>query len=79
MGEDWRQRLNFLLDFSIDLTVYYAPISGMPLLAYLGQMLQKGGRFAITIFPRGWYLLSKSTKIAYTFSFAVKCLWKNSL
>ena len=28
----------------------YAPINGMPHLAYLRQMLEKGGRFAVKIF-----------------------------
>ena len=28
----------------------------MPLLAYLGQMLEKGGEFAVRIFPEGWVL-----------------------
>ena len=28
-----------------------APINGMPHLAYLGQILEKGGKFAVIIFP----------------------------
>ena len=31
----------------------YAPINGMPHLAYLGQMLEKEGEFGIGIFPEG--------------------------
>ena len=31
----------------------YAPINGMPHLAYLGQMLEKEGEFGIGIFPKG--------------------------
>ena len=32
-------------------------INGMLHLAYLGQMLEKGGRFTVRIFPEGWYLV----------------------
>ena len=32
-------------------------INGMLHLAYLGQMLEKGGRFTVRIFPKGWYLV----------------------
>ena len=53
----------------------YGPINGMPHLAYLGQMLEKGGGFAVRIFPRGWYLVA-NVPIAYIFSFVVfKHLW----
>ena len=50
-----------------------APINGMPHLAYLGQMLEKGGGFAIGIFQGAGTLLgvSQSTQMAYTFSFIV--------
>ena len=34
----------------------YAPINGMPHLAYLGQMLEKEGEFGIGIFPEGLVL-----------------------
>ena len=36
--------------------VAYAPINGMPHLAYLGQMLEKEGGFGIGIFPEGLVL-----------------------
>ena len=32
------------------------PINGIPHLVYLGRVLEKGGKLAVTIFPEGWVL-----------------------
>ena len=52
-----------------------ALINGRPHLAYLGQMLENGGRFTVRNFPRELVLSQKSTQMAYAFSFVAKCLW----
>ena len=39
--------------FLLQLFSFYAPINGMPHLAYLGQMLENEGEFGIGIFPEG--------------------------
>ena len=41
------------------------PINGIPHLAYMGQMLEKGGKFAVGKFPEGLVYLVKIVPIHF--------------
>ena len=43
-------------DSFLSIILIHAPINGKPHLAYLGQILEKGGGFAVRIFPEGLVL-----------------------